>query len=167
MRPEQVVRPGDVVQCKVTSVDQEKARVQLSLKRMQVLLQMPSPAGLHIVRVAALLVRSLCTGTHMTPVCFCNVTVLGAASLVDTRRGSPAAPWACEACWTLYPAAVCVPAPAVGPAEGDAGRGAAAGGGGRGGAGHRAHQRAPVHRGGARPCFVLQYPSACVPRSFS
>ena len=28
MRPEQVVRPGDVVQCKVTSVDQEKARVQ-------------------------------------------------------------------------------------------------------------------------------------------
>ena len=36
MRPEQVVRPGDVVQCKVTSVDQEKARVQLSLKRMQV-----------------------------------------------------------------------------------------------------------------------------------
>jgi ribosomal protein S1 len=36
MRPEQVVRPGDKVQCKVTSVDQEKARVQLSLKRMQV-----------------------------------------------------------------------------------------------------------------------------------
>lgn len=35
MRPEQVVRPGDKVQCKVTSVDQEKARVQLSLKRMQ------------------------------------------------------------------------------------------------------------------------------------
>jgi S1 RNA binding domain len=36
MRPEQVVRPGDVVQCKVTSVDPEKARVTLSLKRMQV-----------------------------------------------------------------------------------------------------------------------------------
>lgn len=41
MRPEQVVRPGDKVQCKVTSVDQEKARVQLSLKRMQVPLQNP------------------------------------------------------------------------------------------------------------------------------
>jgi S1 RNA binding domain len=41
MRPEQVVRPGDVVQCKVTSVDQEKARVQLSLKRMQVPPQNP------------------------------------------------------------------------------------------------------------------------------
>ena len=41
--------------------------------------------------------------------------------------------------------------PAVGPAEGDARRGAAAGGGGRRGAGHRAHQRAPVHRGGAPP----------------
>lgn len=36
MRPEQVVRPGDVVRCKVTSVDPEKARVVLSLKRMQV-----------------------------------------------------------------------------------------------------------------------------------
>lgn len=38
MRPEQVVRPGDIVKCKVTAVDFDRARVNLSLKRMQVLL---------------------------------------------------------------------------------------------------------------------------------
>lgn len=40
MRPEQVVRPGDVVRCKVTTVDADRARVNLSLKRMQVKMAM-------------------------------------------------------------------------------------------------------------------------------